>query len=170
MTKQVQAMISINRVGEIRAAMARLRAHFRYHRRLVVAYFVLATSVAFFETAGIGLIIPMISLMGSAPQEVNGNPVIRYALQILPGRSTSESLWVFGLVISVAIVTKNVLTVLNRYIMARITCELASSLRESFFDSLSRAHLDVFDTRNSGEILNPSAWRWAAPGIFSTVS
>ncbi len=134
--------------------MARLRAHVRYHRSLVVAYFVLATLVAFFETAGIGLIIPMISLMGSAPEAVNGNPVIRYASQILPGRSTSEYVWVFGLVIIVAIVTKNVLAILNRHITARLTCELTSSLRESLFDSLSRAHMDVFDTRNSGEIVN----------------
>ena len=147
-------MISISRLGEIRAVMARLRAHVRYHRSLVVAYFVLATLVAFFETAGIGLIIPMISLMGSAPEAVNGNPVIRYASQILPGRSTSEYVWVFGLVIIVAIVTKNVLAILNRHITARLTCELTSSLRESLFDSLSRAHMDVFDTRNSGEIVN----------------
>ncbi|MBM3901690.1 MAG: ABC transporter ATP-binding protein [Verrucomicrobia bacterium] len=154
MTEQVQTMNSISRVGEIRAVMARLRAHVRYHRSLFVAYFVLATSVAFFETAGIGLIIPMISLMGSAPEAVNGNPVIRYASRILPGRSASEYVWIFGLVIIAAIVTKNVLTVLNRYIMARLTCELTSSLRESFFDSLSRAHMDVFDTRNSGDILN----------------
>ncbi|MFM7216253.1 MAG: ABC transporter ATP-binding protein [Verrucomicrobiota bacterium] len=144
-------------MGEIRAVMARLRAHVRYHRRLVVAYFVLATSVAFFETAGIGLIIPMISLMGSAPEAVNGNPVIRYASQILPGRSTSEYVSVFGLVIIVAIVTKNVLTILNRYIIARLTCELTSSLRESLFDSLCRAHMDVFDSRNSGEIVNAFA-------------
>ncbi len=150
-------MISISRLGEIRAVMARLRAHVRYHRRLVVAYFVLANSVAFFETAGIGLIIPMISLMGSAPGAVNENPVIRYASRILPGRSTSEYVWVFGLVIIVAIVTKNVLAILNRHIIARLTCELTSSLRESLFDSLSRAHMDVFDTRNSGEIVNAFA-------------
>lgn len=134
--------------------MARLRPHVRYHRRLVAAYFVLATSVAFFETAGIGLIIPMISLMGNGAKAVDENVVTRYVASLLPGYSTSQYIWIFGLVIIFAVLTKNVLAILNRYVISKLTCELTSSLRESLFDRLSSAQMDVFDSRNSGEIVN----------------
>jgi ATP-binding cassette, subfamily B, bacterial MsbA len=147
-------MISISRLGEIRVLMARLRPHVRYHRRFVAAYFVLATSVAFFETAGIGLIIPMISLMGSGAEAVGQNAVTRYVSRLLPGYTTSQYVWIFGLVIIFAILTKNLFVILNRYVISQITCDLTSSLRESLFDRLSGAQMDVFDSRNSGEIVN----------------
>lgn len=141
-------------MDEIRVTMARLRSSVRFHRRLVAAYFLLATSVAFFETAGIGLIIPMISLMGNGGDVASQNTVTRYAARLLPGYTASQYVWVFGLAIIMAIVTKNVLSVLNRYVIARLTCEVTSSLREALFDRLSNAQLDVFDSRNSGEIVN----------------
>ncbi len=147
-------MISISRLDEIRATIVRLRPHVRYHRRLVAAYFLLATSIAFFETAGIGLIIPMISLMGNGTEMVRENAVTRFAARLLPGYSASQYVWIFGLVIILAIVTKNLLAILNRYVVARLTCELTSSLREALFDRLSNAQMDVFDSRNSGEIVN----------------
>jgi subfamily B ATP-binding cassette protein MsbA len=58
------------------------------------------------------------------------------------------------LVISLALFTKNLLAILNRYVVSRLTCELTLSLRESLFDRLSSAPMDVFDSRNSGEIVN----------------
>jgi len=146
--------ISISRLGEIRAMMARLKPHVRFSRWLVVAYFVLATSVAFFETAGIGLIIPMISLMGNGTEAVRDNAVTRYVSAILPGYSPSQYVWMFGLVIILAILLKNVLAIINRYVISKLTCELTSSLRESLFDRLSSAHMDVLDSRSSGEIVN----------------
>lgn len=147
-------MISISRLDEIRTTIARLRPHVRYHRGLVATYFLLATSIAFFETAGIGLIIPMISLMGNGTEMLRENVVTRYAARLLPGYSASQYVWIFGLVIILAILTKNSLAILNRYVVARLTCELTSSLREALFDRLSNAQMDVFDSSNSGEIVN----------------
>lgn len=145
---------SITRLGGTREFLARLKPHVRFSRSLVVAYFVLATSIAFFETTGIGLIIPMISLMGSGSDAMQGNAVAQFASKVLPGYSPSQYVWVFGLVIILAILTKNLLAILNRYVVSKLTCELTLSLRESLFDRLSSAPMDVFDSRNSGEIVN----------------
>lgn len=132
----------------------RLRPHIRPNRWLVIAAVLTATASAFFEIAGIGLLIPLIALMGDNPESVLQGRFLHYLPELWPNRPATFYVWVFCAMVIGAILVKNVLSVAYQRLMAHFSRRVSCNLRESLFDRLQGASLQVFEERQSGQLLN----------------
>jgi ABC-type multidrug transport system fused ATPase/permease subunit len=132
----------------------RLRPHIRPNRWLVLAAVLTATASAFFEIAGIGLLIPLIALMGDNANAVLNGRFLRFLPELWPNRPATFYVWIFcGLVIG-AILIKNLFFIGYQRLMAHFSRRVSCNLRESLFDRLQGASLHVFEERQSGQLLN----------------
>ncbi len=148
MSKWFQEMVQLLR------NLNRLRPHIRPNRWLVISAVVTATASAFFEIAGIGLLIPLIALMGDNPEPVLRGRFLHYLPDLWPNRPSTFYVWIFcGMVIG-AILIKNVLFVGYQRLMAHFSRRVSCNLRESLFNRLQGASLQVFEERQSGQLLS----------------
>jgi subfamily B ATP-binding cassette protein MsbA len=132
----------------------RLRPHIRPNRWLVFGVVVAATSSAVFEMAGIGLLVPLIALFQNPPEQVLQGEYIGRLPRMFPGKDGAFFVWLFATFVIVAIAAKNVLTITYQRLQAKFSRRVSVNLRESFFLRLQGAHLQVFEQRQAGEMLN----------------
>jgi len=141
---------------ELSRNLNQLRPYIRPNRWLVISALVTATSSAGFEGIGIGLLLPLISMLDGDPKQVLGDLIRRIFKTNMPewitGFSNVQYVAAFCGLVLLAVVLKNLLLYLNQRLMAGISRRISQNLRTSLFEHLHQASLDVFEQRKSGEI------------------
>lgn len=132
----------------------RLRPHIRPNRWLVFGVVIAATASAVFEMAGIGLLVPLISLFQKPPEQILRGEYLGQLPKLFPNRDGTFFVWLFAGFVIVAIAAKNVLSITYQRLQAKFSRRVSVNLRESFFHRLQGAHLQVFEQRQAGEMLN----------------
>jgi len=116
---------------------------------------VLASSlfVMVFEGAGVGLLVPLLSLLLGGENATPMRPLQWLEAQ-LPGHSPALYVAVICAAIVVAIAAKNVAAYVSQVIAADLKKHISITLRDALFRRLHSADLDLFDRSPGGEIAN----------------
>ncbi len=141
---------------ELSRNLNQLRPYIRPNRWLVMTALFTATSSAAFEGIGIGLLLPLINMLGGNPQEVIGGVFRRIFKMPMPawldGYTSTQYVAGFCALVFTAVLLKNGFLYVNQRLMAAISRRISQNLRASLFGHLHRADLSVFEQRKSGEI------------------
>ncbi len=135
------------------ACMMRLRPHLRGGRHLIAAVVTTALLMTFFEGFGVGMLVPLLSLLLGGENATPMRPLQFIQLR-LPGHESTFYVFVFCLVIIVAIACKNVATYGNSVLSASLKKRVTVNLRGSLFRQIQGADLNLFDQRPAGEFAN----------------
>lgn len=131
----------------------RIRPHLRGGRWLLLAVFSTALLMSLFEGVGVGLLVPLLSLMMGGENSVPMRP-IQWLQSALPNHSTQFYVGSFAVLIILAIGLKNLTSYLASLLASRFRRRVLGNLRASLFDRLHNAELQVFEQRTPGEISN----------------
>lgn len=139
---------------ELLRNLNRLRPHLRPNRWLVFGAIAAATLSALLEGFGIGLLVPLISLLQGNVETVLTGRFLKWLPQLLPDQAGGTYVAIFcGLVLS-AIFAKNVMMVGYQRLMARFSRRVSVNLRDSLFHRLLGASLQVFEENRGGEFMH----------------
>jgi subfamily B ATP-binding cassette protein MsbA len=130
-----------------------LRPHVRAGRYLVVGVVSSTVAAAFFEGAGVSLLVPLLSLLLGGEGATPMRP-IRWMQEFVPGLSASGYVAAFCLLVLAAILTKNVVLYGSQMLAARLRRRIAGNLRRTLFARLHEADIGVFEQRPAGELAN----------------
>jgi subfamily B ATP-binding cassette protein MsbA len=116
---------------------------------------VLASSlfVMLFEGAGVGLLVPLLSLLLGGENATPMRP-LQWLEHQLPGHSPAFYVVVICAAIVVAIAGKNVAAYASQVLAADLKKRISITLRDALFRRLHTADLDLFDRSPGGEIAN----------------
>ena len=116
---------------------------------------VLASSlfVMVFEGVGVGLLVPLLSLLLGGENATPMRP-LQWLEGQLPGHSAAFYVALVCSAIVVAIAAKNVAAYVSQVLAADLKKRVAVTLREALFRRLHSADLDLFDRSPGGEIAN----------------
>jgi subfamily B ATP-binding cassette protein MsbA len=116
---------------------------------------VLASSlfVMVFEGVGVGLLVPLLSLLLGGENATPMRP-LQWLEGELPGHSPAFYVAVICSAIVVAIAAKNVAAYVSQVLAADLKKRISVTLRETLFRRLHSADLDLFDRSPGGEIAN----------------
>lgn len=116
---------------------------------------VLASSlfVMVFEGVGVGLLVPLLSLLLGGENATPMRP-LQWLERQLPGHSPAVYVAVVCSAIVVAIAAKNVAAYISQVLAADLKKRISVTLREALFRRLHTADLDLFDRSPGGEIAN----------------
>jgi subfamily B ATP-binding cassette protein MsbA len=106
-----------------------------------------------FEGIGVGLLVPLLSLLLGGPNAVPMRP-IQWLQTQFPNHSPAFYVGVCCAAIVAAITAKNVAGYVSQMFSGRLRRRVAVSLRGALFARLQYARLDLFDERPAGEITN----------------
>jgi len=106
-----------------------------------------------FEGAGVGLLVPLLSLLLGGGNATPMRPLQWLEAQ-LPGHSPALYVAVICAAIVVAIAAKNVAAYVSQVIAADLKKHISITLRDALFRRLHSADLDLFDRSPGGEIAN----------------
>jgi ATP-binding cassette, subfamily B, bacterial MsbA len=106
-----------------------------------------------FEGVGVGLLVPLLSLLLGGTNTVPMRP-IQWLQATFPNHSAAYYVGICCVAIVAAISAKNVAAYASTLFSTRLKRRVATSLREALFGALQRADLDLFDRRAGGEIAN----------------
>jgi len=106
-----------------------------------------------FEGAGVGLLVPLLSLLLGGENATPMRPLQWLEAQ-LPGHSPALYVAVICAAIVVAIAAKNVAAYVSQVIAADLKKHISITLRDALFRRLHSADLDLFDRSPGGEIAN----------------
>jgi subfamily B ATP-binding cassette protein MsbA len=133
--------------------LKQLRPYLGAGRGLLVATLVSSLVMVMFEGVGVGLLVPLLSLLLGGTNAVPMRP-LQWLQTQFPHHSPAFYVGVCCVAIIVAIGAKNVAAYIAQLFSARLRRRMATTLRAALFDSLQRANLDIFDQRPGGEIAN----------------
>jgi subfamily B ATP-binding cassette protein MsbA len=116
---------------------------------------VLASSlfVMVFEGAGVGLLVPLLSLLLGGDNATPMRP-LQWLERQLPGHSPAFYVAVVCVAIVVAIAAKNAAAYTTQILAAALKKRIAIRVRDALFRRLHTADLDIFDRSPGGEIAN----------------
>lgn len=116
---------------------------------------VLASSlfVMVFEGVGVGLLVPLLSLLLGGENATPMRP-LQWLERQIPGHSPAFYVAVVCSAIVVAIAAKNVAAYVSQVLAADLKKRISVTLREALFRRLHSADLDLFDRSPGGEIAN----------------
>src|SRR5262245_52340431 len=116
---------------------------------------VLASSlfVMVFEGVGVGLLVPLLSLLLGGENATPMRP-LQWLERQLPGHSPAFYVAVVCSAIVAAIAAKNVAAYISQVLAADLKKRISVTLREALFRRLHTADLDLFDRSPGGEIAN----------------
>jgi subfamily B ATP-binding cassette protein MsbA len=116
---------------------------------------VLASSlfVMVFEGAGVGLLVPLLSLLLGGENATPMRP-LQWLEHQLPGHSPAFYVATICLAIVAAIAGKNAAAYASQVLAADLKRRVSVTLRDALFRRLHSADLDVFDRSPGGEIAN----------------
>lgn len=116
---------------------------------------VLASSlfVMVFEGMGVGLLVPLLSLLLGGENATPMRP-LQWLERQLPGHSPAFYVAVVCFAIVVAIAAKNVAAYISQVLAADLKKRISVTLRDALFRRLHSADLDLFDRSPGGEIAN----------------
>ncbi len=116
---------------------------------------VLASSlfVMVFEGVGVGLLVPLLSLLLGGENATPMRP-LQWLERQLPGHSPAFYVAVVCSAIVAAIAAKNVAAYISQVLAADLKKRISVTLRDALFRRLHTADLDLFDRSPGGEIAN----------------
>ena len=130
-----------------------LRPHVAGSHLLLAAVIAGSLVMVLFEGVGVGLLVPLLSLLLGGENATPMRP-IQWLEQQLPGRSPAAYVAVACVAILAAIAAKNAAGYAAHVLAARLKRNISINLRDALFRQLHRADLDVFDTSPAGELAN----------------
>jgi subfamily B ATP-binding cassette protein MsbA len=133
--------------------LKQLRPYLGAGRGLLAATLVSSLIMVVFEGVGVGLLVPLLSLLLGGTNATPMRP-IQWLQAEFPNHSPAFYVGVCCVAIVVAIGLKNVASYVSALFSSRLKRRVASSLRAALFSALQRANLDLFDQRPGGEIAN----------------
>ncbi len=131
----------------------RLRPYLRAGRHLVVAVVVALLLAGALEGVGVGLLVPLLSLLLGGEQATPMRP-IRWSQEWFPGHTVTFYVAVFCLFVLAAIIAKNVVLYISQFLAAGLKRRMAVNLRDALYSKLHRAELSLFEHRTIGELAN----------------
>lgn len=106
-----------------------------------------------FEGAGVGLLVPLLSLLLGGENATPMRP-LQWLERQLPGHSPAFYVVVICGAIVVAIAAKNLAAYVSQVLAADLKKRVSVTLRDTLFRRLHTADLDLFDRSPGGEIAN----------------
>jgi subfamily B ATP-binding cassette protein MsbA len=133
--------------------LKQLRPYLGAGRGLLLATLASSVIMVFFEGVGVGMLVPLLSLLLGGDNATPMRPITWLQTQF-PNHSPAYYVGLCCVAIILAIALKNVASYVAAIFSARLKRRVATSLRAALFDALQRANLDLFDQRPGGEIAN----------------
>ena len=130
-----------------------LRPHVAGSHLLLAGVIAGSFLMIFFEGIGVGLLVPLLSLLLGGENATPMRP-LQWLERQLPGQSAAVYVAVACLAILAAIALKNAAGYAANVLAARLRRHISVNLRDALFRQLQRADLDVFDRSPAGELAN----------------
>src|SRR3954447_1078554 len=143
----------LTQTADVWRLLRQLRPYLGAGRGLLFAALASSLVMVLFEGVGVGLLVPLLSLLLGGPNAVPMRP-LQWLERELPGHSPAFYVGVCCAAIVAAIAAKNVASYVAQLFAARLKQRVAIGLRQALFNRLQRAALDVFDQRPGGGIAN----------------
>ena len=143
----------LRHLREFAGLLRYLRPYLGAGRGLLAAVLASSLVITVFEGVGVGLLVPLLSLLLGGEQAKPMRP-IQYLQAQFPGHSPAFYVGVCCVAIIIAIAAKNVGGYVSQIFSSRLKRRIAVNLRDALFARLQRAPLEVFDSRPAGEIAN----------------
>ena len=133
--------------------LKRLRPYLGAGRLLLIATLASSLIMVVFEGVGVGLLVPLLSLLLGGTNAVPMRP-LQWLQAEFPNHSPAFYVVICCMAIIAAIGAKNVAAYIALLFATRLKRRIAISLRAALFERLQRANLNLFDQRPTGEISN----------------
>jgi subfamily B ATP-binding cassette protein MsbA len=133
--------------------LKQLRPYLGSGRGLLAATLISSLVMVVFEGVGVGLLVPLLSLLLGGSNAVPMRPVQWLQAQF-PNHSSAFYVGLCCAAVVAAIAAKNAAGYVAQLFASRLRRSVATSLRAALFARLQRADLDLFDRRPTGEIAN----------------
>lgn len=138
--------------------------------RLLAAVVVLGLCSAVLEGAGIGLIIPMLSIIAGQQDNAGASGLSAIFEQVGSGFDDEERLMVISVVVLVLITLKNILAFANTILTNFIYGKASHAIRSALADQLLKIGYPFFLQQSPGRLLNIiSNESWRASDAIQTV-
>ncbi len=139
--------------AEVWRLLKQLRPYLGAGRGLLFAALASSLVMVLFEGVGVGLLVPLLSLLLGGSNAVPMRP-LQWLERELPNHSPAFYVGVCCVAIVAAIAAKNVASYVAQLFAARLKQRVSIGLRQALFSRLQQAALDLFDQRPGGEIAN----------------
>jgi subfamily B ATP-binding cassette protein MsbA len=144
---------TLHQFSEFALVVRRLRPFLGAERVRLAAVLASSLFVMVFEGAGVGLLVPLLSLLLGGENATPMRP-LQWLEHQLPGHSAAFYVAVICGAIVVAIAAKNAAAYISQVLAADLKRRVAITLRDALFRRLHSADLDLFDRSPGGEIAN----------------
>ena len=146
-------MSTLHHFKEFALVVARLRPFLRGERVRLLAVLAASLFVMVFEGVGVGLLVPLLSLLLGGENATPMRP-LQWLERQFPGHSPAFYVALVCSAIVVAIAAKNVAAYISQVLAADLKKRISVTLRDALFRRLHSADLDLFDRSPGGEIAN----------------
>jgi len=147
------ATSSVKHLRDFAGLLRYLKPYLGAGRGLLTAVLVSSLILTVFEGIGVGLLVPLLSLLLGGEQARPMRP-IQFLQAQFPGHSPAFYIVVCCVAIIGAIVAKNIAVFFSNIFSSRLKRRIAVNLRDALFARLHQAPLDLFDSHPAGEIAN----------------
>jgi len=130
-----------------------LRPYLGAGRGLLLAVVASSLIITVFEGVGVGLLVPLLSLLLGGEQAKPMRP-IQFLQAQFPGHSSAFYVGVCCVAIVAAIAAKNAGGYVSTIFSSRLKRRISVNLRDALFLRLQQAPLELFDSHPAGEIAN----------------
>ncbi len=143
----------LTQTADVWRLLKQLRPYLGAGRGLLFAALASSLVMVLFEGVGVGLLVPLLSLLLGGSNAVPMRP-LQWLEREFPNHSPAYYVGLCSLAIVAAIAAKNVASYIAQLFSAHLKRRIAIGLRTALFERLHRTDLDVFDRRPGGEIAN----------------
>jgi ABC-type multidrug transport system fused ATPase/permease subunit len=144
---------TLKQFSEFALVIRRLRPFLGAERGRLAAVLGSSLFVMVFEGAGVGLLVPLLSLLLGGENATPMRPM-QWLERQLPGHSPAFYVAVICVAIVAAIAAKNAAAYISQVLAADLKKRISVNVRDGLFRRLHTANLDVFDSSPAGEIAN----------------
>jgi ATP-binding cassette, subfamily B, bacterial MsbA len=144
---------TLKQFSEFALVIRRLRPFLGAERGRLAAVLGSSLFVMVFEGAGVGLLVPLLSLLLGGENATPMRP-LQWLEGQLPGHSPAFYVAVICMAIVAAIAAKNAAAYISQVLAADLKRRISVNVRDGLFRRLHTASLDVFDRSPAGEIAN----------------
>jgi ABC-type multidrug transport system fused ATPase/permease subunit len=144
---------TLKQFSEFALVIRRLRPFLGAERSRLAAVLGSSLFVMIFEGAGVGLLVPLLSLLLGGENATPMRPLQLLERQF-PGHSPAFYVALICIAIVLAIAAKNASAYMSQVLAADLKRRISINVRDGLFRRLHTANLDVFDQSPGGEIAN----------------
>jgi ABC-type multidrug transport system fused ATPase/permease subunit len=144
---------TLKQFSEFALVIRRLRPFLGAERSRLAAVLGSSLFVMIFEGAGVGLLVPLLSLLLGGENATPMRPLQLLERQF-PGHSPAFYVALICIAIVLAIAAKNASAYMSQVLAADLKRRISINVRDGLFRRLHTAHHDVFDQSPGGEIAN----------------